>query len=1265
MATVLLQTVGSTVGAAIGGPVGALAGRALGAIAGSAIDQALLSEDQVVTGPRLEGTQILSSVEGSSIPKIYGRNKLSGQIIWATHFEEVINSASSGGGKGSGPKTTTVSYSYFANFAVGICDGPVSLLRRVWADGEELDLTKLDYRFYTGDLNQEPDPLVEAKQGTGNAPAYRGTCYIVFENFPLERFGNRIPQLAFEVVRSIGTLEENIRAITIIPGSTEYGYDTQQVKAGGGAAPYSVRNRHQSIALTDWEASLDELQALCPNLQQVALVVSWFGTDLRAEHCEILPGTTDRFNANWSVGGFRRHTARLISQVDGKPAYGGTPDDASVLRAIADLKSRGLKVVLYPFIMMDVEADALPGMDGNGYQPAYPWRGEISCFPIAGTDGTADKTDLAASQVNAFSARYLSFIEHYLQLAQQAGGVDGFLIGSEFRGLTRVRDANGNFPFVGTLILVADRTKEVLGNDCLVTYGADWSEYFGYHPQDGSNDVLFNLDDLWARPSIDAIGIDNYMPLSDMRNGREPETDGIRSAHKISNLQAHIEAGEGFDWYYRSEEERLAGERSAITDGLGEPWVYRYKDLKSWWSNAHHNRHNGVREVVPTGWAPQSKPFFFTELGCPAVDHGANQPNVFYDPKSHQSALPRFSNGVRDDLIQRRFLQAHYEYWRAPENNPVSSVYGGKMVPVEQIAPWAWDSRPFPTFPLDTETWSDGENWHRGHWLNGRLGACALDDLIRRIMSDYNLHDIRLDLDGLVDGYMVPTQVTARQAIEPLLGLFNAYAFEDAGCLFCSQSLHAKSTAISKSQMVQEDSEPQMSVRRQAELELPAEAMVSHATVFGDYAQTSSKSRRLNGGSDRQISLQLPAVIHEEMAVNLANMRLRDDWHGRLASEITLPTSQLEVGPGDRLSLKDDPEQIQWLVVECEKGVRQNLKLRAILDDHRATAGSGAVYKSPPHGDEYGEPLVVFLDLPALREQDVSAITTYAAVFAKPWSGEYNLLRSATDSAYELVTTVQQPAGIGVLQAPLLPGIEGRIDHKNEIHVKLLSGSFMAAEMLEVLRGGNAVAIAAKNSEFEIVQFMDAELQNDGSWKLSRLLRGQRGTNYEMSLGAESGSNLVILDGRIQYLPMSADDSGLEYNWRVGPSSYPTTSETYATLSYSASGRNTQMFSPAHLSLIANEEGYEFTWIRRGRRNADSWEGAEVPLDAAAEQYSVRILNAVDELIRETIMDKPSYNYPASLKEQDFGGPDPRFVIEVRQLNDAGLPGLSARLQVR
>ena len=70
--------------------------------------------------------------------------------------------------------------------------------------------------------------------------------------------------------------------------------------------------------------------------------------------------------------------------------------------------------------------------------------------------------------------------------------------------------------------------------------------------------------------------------------------------------------------------------------------------------------------------AGESKPIWFTELGCPAVDKGTNQPNVFYDPKSAESFLPYFSRGWRDDLIQRRFLEAALGYWADPANNPMS-----------------------------------------------------------------------------------------------------------------------------------------------------------------------------------------------------------------------------------------------------------------------------------------------------------------------------------------------------------------------------------------------------------------------------------------------------------------------------------------------------------------------------------------------------------------------------------------------------------------
>ena len=106
--------------------------------------------------------------------------------------------------------------------------------------------------------------------------------------------------------------------------------------------------------------------------------------------------------------------------------------------------------------------------------------------------------------------------------------------------------------------------------------------------------------------------------------------------------------------------------------------MFRAKDIWNWWSNAHYDRPGGTESGSPTAWMPQGKPIWFTELGCPAVDKGANQPNVFFDPKSSESALPYYSNGERDDLIQRRFLEAHLKFWSDAANNPASGVYSAR-----------------------------------------------------------------------------------------------------------------------------------------------------------------------------------------------------------------------------------------------------------------------------------------------------------------------------------------------------------------------------------------------------------------------------------------------------------------------------------------------------------------------------------------------------------------------------------------------------------
>ncbi|MCB1376258.1 MAG: glycoside hydrolase TIM-barrel-like domain-containing protein, partial [Rhodobacteraceae bacterium] len=207
----------------------------------------------------------------------------------------------------------------------------------------------------------------------------------------------------------------------------------------------------------------------------------------------------------------------------------------------------GLRVTFYPFLLMDVPpGNTLPNpYSANAAtpgQPSLPWRGRITCTPAAGFAGTADKTAAAATQVSSFfgaatpaqfaiSGDTVSWtgpssdwglrrmILHYAHLCAAAGGVDAFLIGSELRGTTQVRDAAASYPAVAELVDLAADVRSVLGAGTKLSYAADWSEYFGHHPQDGSGDVFFHLDPLWADDAIDFVGIDNYMPLADWRDG--------------------------------------------------------------------------------------------------------------------------------------------------------------------------------------------------------------------------------------------------------------------------------------------------------------------------------------------------------------------------------------------------------------------------------------------------------------------------------------------------------------------------------------------------------------------------------------------------------------------------------------------------------------------------------------------------------------------------------------------------------------------------
>lgn len=1294
MATVLLQVAGGLVGGLLG-PIGAAVGTAAGALAGYAVDRTLIDGTRRVEGPRLTGPRPFSAEDGAPLARVYGTARVGGALIWATRFEETRQTTRQGS-KG-GPKVTE--YRYFANLAFALAEGEIASVRRVWADGRELDRNKVEMRFHKGSASQAVDPLISAKQGAGNAPAYRGTAYAVFERFPIEEYGNRIPQFQFEVLRPAGRLASGMRGVALIPGATEFGLSPGRVTREIREGRTESLNRHFLFAGSDLLASLDELVALCSALEHVALVVTWFGDDLRAGECRIRPAATDHatsgYSKPWRVSGLTRATAPTVSSHGGGAAYGGSPSDRSVMDAIAEIKRRGLKVTLYPFVMMDVPpGNGLPDPHGGTGQPAYPWRGRITCSPAPGAPGSADKTAAARTQVEAFCGSavpsdfspagdtiafggspsdwgYRRLVLHYARLAAAAGGVDAFLIGSELRGLTTLRDGAHAFPFVEALCDLAAAVRGMLGDGTKVTYAADWTEYFGHHPADGSGDVRFHLDRLWAHPAIDAVGIDYYMPLADWRDedylGGNP--DGFAGPYDPAGLRSAMTAGEGFDWYYASPEAREARLRSEIGDGAyGKPWVFRYKDLAGWWSNLHYDRVAGTEAGSPTAWVPKSKPIWLTEVGCPAVDKGPNQPNVFPDPKSAENALPHFSSGGRSDIAQRRYVEAHLDHWDpaspvfASGDNPVSPVYGGRMVDPARVYVWAWDARPFPAFPRQAGLWRDGGNWNLGHWLNGRLGGVAVGDLVNAVLADHGLPAADVaGADGTMHGYVIEGPCSARDAIEPVLDLYGIAAKEDAGRFVFARE--GTQEAVAVADMAAAGARPAVELVRTPDQDLPAEAVLGFRDPFADYQTASVRHLRLGAGGARQHRIGFPGVLEREDADLLLADWMQRRWRERERVVFAVPPAQAAIDPGSVLTLPGSAGGMRFVVDEIEEGLVRTISARQI-------AGTAPGRRRPPDWDGpaappplFGKPQAILLDLPMLADGDARD-QFRAALWASPWRSQA-LYASPEDTGFALRSVAATPAFLGTLAAPVGPGFCGRIDRVGRITVAMHSGELASVSRLQLLNGANVAAMRSAAGIWEVLQFETAEEIAPSVWELRGLLRGQLGTDDAMLAGAADGADFVLLDQAVRPAGLLAAEVGLPLNWRAGPTGEDFSGETFAQQRVAGGLRALTPLSPVHLKARRQAEGgLAVSWIRRGRVDADGWEGEDIPLGEEGEAYRVEVATDTGTRKRSVTVGSPSWIYPSAALSADFPSRPATAVVTVRQTSAAAGPGIAARLAI-
>ncbi|WP_265024657.1 glycoside hydrolase/phage tail family protein [Wolbachia endosymbiont (group A) of Eupithecia tripunctaria] len=854
MSTIILSSIFGQAGS-IFGPIGRIIGSELGALLGAQLDGAMFgldAEQKVTHGARLKNLQVQTSTYARTIPIIYGTARVAGNIIWAQPIKEEAITTKSKIGRGM-----NVTYNYYATLAIAICKGKVEKLNRIWADTTSLSFDEIDYTFYSGREDQNPDPFMSSIEGEGNVPAYRGISYIVIKNFPLADYNNRVPIFTFEVRTALKpsgfSIAENIRNINIIPGSGEFVYDTkiqkkiaQEKISSNQYIPYGLAqrvNHNNHTKKSDAMLSLDQLKGDLPNVEWVSVVVNWFVNDLNIKDCKIYPAVEFQDDSailpdDWQVGSSTRDNAQLISKdASGNPRYGGTVSDAALIRYIEELH-RGYKVMLYPMPLLDTKNKE--------------WRGKLS-----GTPG--DISDF-------FENQYNKFIEHYASIAKQTK-VEGFIIGSELVRLTKIRDEQGNYPAVIELVKLAKRIKLQLGKEVTVTYAADWSEYHSY-------DGWYNMDELWSSEYIDVIGIDAYFPLTD---GPEPPF-----GYSAEDVMGGWSSGVGYDYFYdysKGEPEKVKYNDSR----------YAWKNIAKWWSETHINP-GGSK----TKWQPKMKKIWFTEYGFPSMNGCTNEPNVFVDKGSIESKYPRYSNGEVSFLSQKIAIEGTLKKWQSSEM-------------VEKMFLWAWDARPFPYFPNLCDMWTDCHNWQTGHWIQGKLSQLNISDVLSDLLQKTGLKSDQFDtsnVKGLLSWYVINDQQSVRSIIKMLQSCYFFDVVEQDSKLKFVQKGRGVTTGIPIGEMVFSNNSKLVNI---SQLDLNNKVNVVYFNRNFGYPIDVKYAELPKQGT--AITVEIPLIMEEGEAQNIAEVLLYSSWQERNIYNFKLPIKYAWLVPSDVITILDSEKK--------------------------------------------------------------------------------------------------------------------------------------------------------------------------------------------------------------------------------------------------------------------------------------------------------------------------------------------------------------------
>lgn len=423
---------------------------------------------------------------------------------------------------------------------------------------------------------------------------------------------------------------------------------------------------------------------------------------------------------------------------------------------------------------------------------------------------------------------------------------------------------------------------------------------------------------------------------------------------------------------------------------------------------------------------------------------------------------------------------------------------------------------------------------------------------------------------------------------------------------------------------------------------VPVRLSLRHYDAARDY-QAGVQKAVWSGAGRREASVDLPAVVSAAQARGSAQARLAEGWIGRERLELRCGWDALLAAPGTVLSIEGQPGR--WRIEEAEwEGMAVRLSLVRVPGAGALTApaSSGAVVRQPdlPHGPTR----LMIVDLPPLGDGPAMAPLVFAAA-----AGASAGWRRAALFTVDPVTREAVPAGgtapaatMGTLLTPPDAGTAMLFDDATMV-VELLADDMMLlpADDDALMRGANLCLVGG-----ELMQFGNVTEIGPRSFRLGRLLRGRRGTEWAMAGHGAGEPFLLIEEKRLAAVPAGAVRTGQALEMvaiGIGDAEPAEATRMIA-------GEALVPPSPVHLHAGLDGTGsWLVRWTRRSRSGWSWSDGIDAPLGEEIERYSVRLF-AGSALLRSAEVTAPLWVYSATAAAADLAAGHRNVRVEVRQI---------------